>query len=393
VSSPFLTIAKRFCVGFALSLSLAVPSVFAEEGPPSSSPRNNISEGFVALYNLDYVTARRNFQVLVDSPSTELLGYTGLVVTSWWELTNEYDENDPAAEKEFLKLVERSVVLCKKRMAEDDPHGLTHLCYGALLGIKSRWEIVQGQWLKAYLDGKQAYKLQYKAVQINPQLYDAYLGVGIFHYYTDTLPKLLKILTWLVIRGDRELGIQEIKSAMTQGQFSSQAAKCFLIDIYSNIEKNYPEADRVCVDLRVELPESSFAHLVHLMAIQNLKDWPRLEKESNEYLARIERGLPSYRPAYKNRGLFALANSYMGMKRYDDAIALYSKIINELDNGDRWVTWTILQRGKCHDLKGDRAAARADYQRVLKRRNVWLFHDHAKKVLKNPFVSTPDQPI
>jgi hypothetical protein len=45
---------------------------------------------------------------------------------------------------------------------------------------------------------------------------------------------------------------------------------------------------------------------------------------------------------------------------------------------------TFLNRGRAHDRLGEREKAIADYNEVLKRRNVWQLHDKAKALLKTP---------
>jgi hypothetical protein len=60
------------------------------------------------------------------------------------------------------------------------------------MGLLARWEAITGHWHAAYRHGRQAFKAQQKAIEINPAQYDAYLGVGIFHYYTATLPAGVK---------------------------------------------------------------------------------------------------------------------------------------------------------------------------------------------------------
>jgi hypothetical protein len=46
---------------------------------------------------------------------------------------------------------------------------------------------------------------------------------------------------------------------------------------------------------------------------------------------------------------------------------------------------TYLNRGKAHDLLGQRELALADYRTVLKRRDVWGLHDQAKELKRRPY--------
>jgi tetratricopeptide (TPR) repeat protein len=66
------------------------------------------------------------------------------------------------------------------------------------------------------------------------------------------------------------------------------------------------------------------------------------------------------------------------------AIEIYDGILAQYPLEDRWLTMTFLNRGRAHDRLGEREKAIADYNEVLKRRNVWQLHDKAKALLKTP---------
>jgi hypothetical protein len=82
-----------------------------------------------------------------------------------------------------------------------------------------------------------------------------------------------------------------------------------------------------------------------------------------------------------------LANSYRIEGAHTEAVARYGAIIAEVDSDDRWMTMVYLNRGKSHDMMGQRDNALKDYRAVLKRRDVWQMHDQAEKYIKKPYNS------
>ena len=55
-------------------------------------------------------------------------------------------------------------------------------------------------------------------VEKDPTYYDAYLGLGIYHYLADILPKFVKILSFVLgVEGDRDKGIVELNIAAEKG--------------------------------------------------------------------------------------------------------------------------------------------------------------------------------
>lgn len=344
-----------------------------------------IEQALTALYNLDFPEAKAKFTLLSEQYPTHPIGLYGFTTTLWWELTNEYDEKNDALEQEFLASADRTIQMTQNMIKKGDPSGVGHLCLGGALGLIARWDAIQGHWLAAYRHGKRAFKTQKKAIEINPELYDAYLGPGIFHYYVAVLPATVKFFARMIFGGSKEQGLEEIRLAMTRGHFSRTPARLFLVNIYANNEKDPSTALDLLREGRKNFPDSPFFHFVELLLLGDAQEWDRLEAESKDFLARIKEGRPHYGKRFEHRGLYALANSYLGRKETDQALTLYNRILTEFPFEDRWISLSILNRGKTYDLLNRREAALADYRTVLQRRDVWELHDQAKALIRRPF--------
>ena len=378
-------------MGILMGGFLCGGSVLASAPPATVDERMNlaIDTALTDLYNLDYEKAKNEFRELTALYPNHPIGPYGLTTALWWELTNEYDEKNDALEKEFLAAADQTIAMTKALVKQGDPSGVGRLCLGGSLGLVARWDAIQGHWLAAYRNGKQAFDLQSKAIQVNPELYDAYLGPGIFHYYVAVLPSGIKTLAHLVFGGSKAQGLDEIRLAMTKGRFSKTAARLFLVNIYTNNEKDPAAALDLLREGRKEYPDSPFFQFVELLVLEEARDWDALHAGAEDYLARIKDGHPHYGPQQEHQGLFALANSYLGKKDTDQALALYNRVISEFACDDRWISLSYLNRGKTFDLMGRRQDAIADYRTVLKRRDVWELHDKAKALIHQPFQGNP----
>jgi hypothetical protein len=82
-----------------------------------------------------------------------------------------------------------------------------------------QWRVLRGHRLAAARDGKKIKDALERAIALDPGMYDAYFGIGLYHYYADVAPAALKALRWLLLLpgGDRTLGLEEILRARTQG--------------------------------------------------------------------------------------------------------------------------------------------------------------------------------
>lgn len=363
----------------------------AKAPPATVDDRMNaaIDTALTDLYNLEFDKSKNGFRQLTTDYPDHPIGLYGLTTALWWELTNEYDEQNETLEKEFLAAADQSIQSTKAMVKKGDPSGVARLCLGGSLGLMARWDAIQGHWLAAYRKGKQAFDLQSKAIELNPELYDAYLGPGIFHYYVAVLPSAVKIFARMVFGGSKTQGLDEIRLSMTKGRFSRTAARLFLVNIYTNNEKDPATALTLIREGRREYPDSPFFQFVELLVLEEAKEWDALEAGANDFLKRIKNGQPHYTARLEHRGLFALANSALGKRDLDIALSLYNRIITEFHFEDRWVSLTYLNRGKTYDLLKRREKAREDYRSVLNRRDVWQLHDKAKALLRRPYEGDP----
>ena len=96
----------------------------------------------------------------------------------------------------------------------------------------------QSNWLRAYWYGKDGINYLKKVVAVDPNYYDAYFGLGLYHYYADVIPQFVKMVTAILgIEGDRERGLKELRLAAENGKYSKAQAMLILGNIYLYTEK------------------------------------------------------------------------------------------------------------------------------------------------------------
>lgn len=133
------------------------------------------------------------------------------------------------------------------------------LYLGMAYGLQARLKGMRGQDLPAARAGKKMRSTLLKALEDDPNLNDAYLGVGIYNYFVDTLPAIVKIIRWFIglPGGDRNLGLQQIERATTQGDLSRGEAKFYLAKDFSRpYENHYQRSLELFQELAHEYPHS-----------------------------------------------------------------------------------------------------------------------------------------
>jgi len=119
--------------------------------------------------------------------------------------------------KQTIKKSDASVAhLGRKKQAEMLFFKASALSYLAFQQGKEK------NYLRAIQQGIQAITLLNKIVKMDPEFYDAYLGIGTFKFWRS---QLTRSLNWLpLVPDEREKGLKYVKLAITKGRYSRYAA-------------------------------------------------------------------------------------------------------------------------------------------------------------------------
>jgi len=114
-----------------------------------------------------------------------------------------------------------------------------------------------GSWLKAVLTAKKCQKHLEKALKLDPNRVDGLLALGGFHYVADNGPKALGPFKALLgISGTKAQGLAELKKSLTQQHPFFYDTQMVFIQLYYDLEKNYPEALNALSVLEKEFPDN-----------------------------------------------------------------------------------------------------------------------------------------
>ncbi len=147
------------------------------------------------------------------------------------------DAEDFSRERVFFGHVDTSVDLLEKWEKENPDDAWGQFFLGTAHGYKSVLYAQKKSWLKSLVAGLKAKGKFKKAIEIDPALYDAYTGMGNYHYWSTV--KLGKYIPFLP--NNRDKGILELKLAVDSSLFSSLPARAGLAWALIQ-EKEYKQA-------------------------------------------------------------------------------------------------------------------------------------------------------
>lgn len=376
----------------ALIFILLATGVRAEEKHPYGvSPEldSSIRTGLYELYNLNFEKSLAIFDSIKEHDAEHPMVAFGVASSHWWRISSYVLESSTEDSKPFLEAIDRCIDSATLKIKQGDPTGEGYLVLGGAYGLSGRWEATNRSYLSAYRKGKKAYKYLNKALEINPNLKDAYMGKGIFDYFVATLPAMVRMLAFIGMGGDPQVGIHELEEAATNGIYAKTPAKLFLSEIYTREEDNPQKAMNILLDLRREYPVSPLMHMMHIIALYNAGDLDTLKTESEKYQEKIKENI--YPPSCVIQGFFARGISYFKVRAWKEAIEQFEEARRIEDPKDPWRTWSVLYLGHSYDALGERERAKEYYTDVLNQLRRWSSHDEARKYLRTPFQGTDDE--
>ncbi|PYV25983.1 MAG: hypothetical protein DMG27_08235 [Acidobacteria bacterium] len=280
-----------------------VPLAVAQTQGPEAAPRDaelreTARRGIAALMNGDPEGAIEIFQQIQKADPQSPLGYLFEADATWWTIylttgnlvdpdvfdvarssTSPYDSH-------FEDMVNAAIRKANARVHAHQDEARNYLYEGMAYGLKGRFYGLRDNDLPTARAGKKMRALLLTALKMDPSLEDAYLGLGIYNYFVDTLPTIVKMLKFLIglPAGGRELGLEQLRRATDKGDLVRDEAKFYLA-------KDFSRRSEAEFDESLEL----FQQLAHAYPDNML--WTLLSGSLEIRLGRAEQGEDLYREA------------------------------------------------------------------------------------------------
>jgi len=170
-----------------------------------------------------------------------------------WSHTRPADADDNAelalADK-VTHLAEAGIV--KSDTAEMELYaGLGYASRARLLGLRF-------EKMPVARAGVEARKHLLHCLELDPNMADAYLGLGLYNYYVDTLSAMAKILRFFmgIPGGDKREGLRQLEIASTKGELTQVEARFNMAKSLRNYDHEYTRAEVAAAPLVIEFPKN-----------------------------------------------------------------------------------------------------------------------------------------
>jgi hypothetical protein len=198
------------------------------------------------------------------------LGYLIEADVLWWEIYCRWMERkyntidawshqrpaEPDDDAE-LALADKVVRLAEARIAKSDTAemelyaGLGYASRARLLGLRFEKMPVA----HAGVEGR---KHLLRCLELNPNIADADLGLGLYNYYVDTLSAMAKILRFFmgIPGGDKRVGLRQLEIDSTMGELTQMEARFNMAKNLRNYDRDYARAAQAAAPLIADYPQN-----------------------------------------------------------------------------------------------------------------------------------------
>ena len=352
----------------------------------AAEPTALVTEGFDLAYNLDHEAAIAKLTSAVEVYPDNPIVHRSLAAAVWLKLifsrgtllvdnyltgsvsrpTGDLEPPPVELDQLFEKHIERAIALSETeiRLAPDDANA--HYELGIAVGLAASYRAsIRGQTFRALRYAKRAYSAHQRVLELNPNRDDAKLLVGIYRYVVSIMPRLFRMMAYLVgFDGGKDEAIALVRDAAAYPG-ETQAEAQFALVLLLNRERQYGQAQRFLRQLRRTYPRN------RLVWLETASTWLRDDRPAMADLSLVH-GFSQLQGDDRTRmfGEDATWHLARGTARVD--LGLVDRAHADLSraaNGDAplWVTGRAqLGLGKLADLEGSRQRAR-DYYRQSKR--------------------------
>ncbi len=344
------------------------------------------------LYNFKFEKAEQQFRWFKQRYAWHPLPYFLLGLSEWWKIMPS--TNDRSHDDRFLAYMD-STILVADHLHDKSPEYRIEAAFflAAAYGFKGRLysDEERKEWRKAAVAGKRALNYLEECKEKNYLSPELLFGDALYNYFSVWVPEnypALKPLLWFFPKGDKALGLKQLKEVSYNAFYTRTEAMVWLMRIWNSYENKNEQAQQLAEYLHMTYPDNPYFHRYHARMLYQRGMYPQMEKESKSILARIDSGRLGYEATSGRYAAFFLAqlgdarSQLTDSKKYYEMAVHYSEQSGATDSG--YYLYSLIALGEIANKQGNKVEARKYFKEVKSKagRKDEAYKD-AKRRLKN----------
>jgi len=188
-----------------------------------------------------------------------------------------------AFEPQLDSLLNLTIKTGNEAIQNNEQDALAYFYLGGAYGFRGLHKVRKRDYWGAFKDGLNGISNLKKAVKIDTSLYDAYYGLGTFHYWRSAKSKILRLL---IFRNDQQKGINEVWKAIEKGSYTDIEGKYALVAIYYDYG-DYEKAFSVNQELYELFPTNPSCLYMRCQLYEQQGNWEQAKQTSQQLLSHL----------------------------------------------------------------------------------------------------------
>jgi hypothetical protein len=324
------------------------------------------------LYNFKFDAAEKQFRWIKQKYPWHPLAYFLLGLSEWWKImpaTNERSHDD-----RFLAYMD-STILVAEHLHDKNPEYRVEAAFflAAAYGFKGRLysDEERKEWRKAAVAGKRALNYLEECKEKNYLSPELLFGDALYNYFSVWVPEnypALKPLLWFFPKGDKELGLKQLKEVSYNAFYTRTEAMVWLMRIWNSFENKNEQAQQLAEYLHQTYPDNPYFHRYYARVLYSRGLYPDMERESRSILERIDSGMLGYEATSGRYAAFFLAQfaetrrNAADARKYYEMTVKYSEMTGATDSG--YYLYSLIALGEIAQRQGNTAEAKRYFKEV-----------------------------
>ncbi len=344
------------------------------------------------LYNFKFAKAEQQFRWFKQKYAWHPLPYFLLGLSEWWKLMPSLETRDH--DERFLAYMDSTIQIAE-RLHDRVPEYRIEAAFfmAAAYGFKGRLysDEDRKEWRKAAVAGKRALHYLEECKEMNYLSPELLFGDALYNYFSvwvrENYPAL-KPLLWFFPKGDKELGLKQLREVSYNAFYTRTEAMVWLMRIYNSYENKNEQAHQLAEYLYQTYPDNPYFHRYYARMLYTRGMHTEMERESKSILARIDSGDVGYEATSGRYASFFLGQLGESRRRPEDAKKYYLETLRFAEEGGAtksgYYLYALIALGEIANQQGDKVLARKYFEDVKEKagRKEEAFKD-AKRRLKN----------
>jgi hypothetical protein len=278
-----------------LPFALSEPCALSGEQPRRGiTAATVIAKEYDAILDADFDRLPGTLKTVCGpAPPVACLGLESLNL--WWQI--QLDPESRALDAAFQAKVNAGIAEAERMTVAEPARAEAWFYLGAAYGVRAQWRVLRLERLAAARDGKRIKAALERALALDPAMHDAEFGVGLYRYYADIAPAVLRLLRFLLLMpgGNRVEGLQQVERAATQGELVRGEAQYQVLVLYLWYENKFREALGIARALQTRYPHNPLFRQVEAEILDVYLHDPAASLKASEQLLALARTGAVYR--------------------------------------------------------------------------------------------------